>query len=35
MTGGRGSFEIEFSHYEPAPPQEVQKVVAAAKSDDD
>ena len=33
MTGGRGSFEIEFSHYEPAPPQEVQKVVAAAKSE--
>ena len=35
MTGGRGSFEIEFSHYEQAPPQEVQKVVAAAKSDAD
>lgn len=35
MTGGRGSFEIEFSHYEPAPPQEVQKVVAAAKSESD
>ncbi|MCY4372096.1 MAG: elongation factor G [bacterium] len=33
MTRGRGSFEIEFSHYEPAPPQEVQKVVAAAKSE--
>ena len=33
MTGGRGSFEIEFSHYDPAPPQEVQKVVAAAKSE--
>lgn len=35
MTGGRGSFEIEFSHYEQAPPQEVQKVVAAAKADAD
>ncbi|MDE0290826.1 MAG: elongation factor G [bacterium] len=35
LTGGRGSFEFEFSHYEQAPPQEVQKVVAAAKSDDD
>ena len=35
MTGGRGSFEIEFSHYEQAPPQEVQKVVAAAKSEAD
>ena len=33
MTGGRGSFEIEFSRYEPAPPQEVQRVIAAAKSD--
>ena len=33
MTGGRGSFEIEFSHYEPAPPQEVQKIVAAAKAE--
>jgi elongation factor G len=31
MTGGRGSFEIEFSHYDPAPPQEVRKVVAAAE----
>ena len=35
MTGGRGSFEIEFSHYEHAPPQEVQKVVAASKSNAD
>lgn len=34
MTGGRGSFELEFAHYEPAPPQEVQKVVAAAKTDE-
>ena len=33
MTGGRGSFEIEFSHYETAPPQEVQRVAAAAKID--
>ena len=31
MTGGRGTFEIEFSHYEPAPPQEVQRVTAAAR----
>lgn len=30
MTGGRGSFTMEYSHYEPAPPQEVQKVIAAA-----
>ncbi len=35
MTGGRGSFEISFSHYEAAPPQEVQKVAAAAKADSD
>ena len=35
MTGGRGSFEIRFSHYEPAPPHEVQKVVAAAQSASD
>ena len=32
MTGGRGSFELEFSHYDPAPPQEVQKIVAANKA---
>lgn len=31
MTGGRGTFEMEFSHYEPAPPQEVQRVAAAAR----
>ena len=31
MTGGRGTFTIEFSHYEPAPPQVVDKVIAAAK----
>ena len=34
MTGGRGSFELDFSHYDPAPPQETQKVIAARKSDD-
>ncbi len=34
MTGGRGSFEMEFSHYDPAPPQEVSKVVAAAKTEE-
>jgi elongation factor G len=30
MTGGRGSFTMEHSHYEPAPPQEVRRVIAAA-----
>lgn len=34
MTGGRGSFTMQFSHYEPAPPHEVQKVVAAATRED-
>ncbi len=31
MTGGQGSFTIEPSHYEPMPPNEQAKVVAAAK----
>ena len=31
MTGGRGTFTIEFSHYEPAPPQVVERVAAAAR----
>ncbi len=35
MTGGRGTFTIEFSHYEPAPPQVVDRVVAAAKVTDE
>lgn len=30
MTGGRGSFIMEFSHYEPMPANEQAKVVAAA-----
>ncbi len=30
MTGGQGSFTLEFSHYETVPPQEQQKIVAAA-----
>ncbi|MEE9227528.1 MAG: elongation factor G [Acidimicrobiia bacterium] len=29
MTGGRGSFTLEFSHYEEMPPQEAQRVIAA------
>ncbi len=32
MTGGRGSFEIEFSHYEEVPPDLSQKVIEAGKS---
>ena len=33
MTGGRGSFTMDYSHYDPAPPQEVRRIVAAAKQD--
>ena len=35
ITGGRGTFEMEPSHYEQVPPQETQKVIAAAAEDDD
>lgn len=35
MTGGQGSYSYEFSHYEPVPPQEQSKIVAAAKRSDD
>ncbi len=31
MTGGRGSFQTEFSHYEELPSQLAQKVIAAAQ----
>lgn len=31
MTGGRGSYSMEFSHYEPLPAHEQQKVVAASR----
>ena len=34
MTGGRGFFEMEFSRYETVPQQIAQKVIAAAKKDD-
>jgi elongation factor G len=33
MTGGKGSFEVRFSHYEEAPPDVAQKVIAAAKKE--
>ncbi len=32
-TGGMGSFSMELSHYEPAPPNVVQQVVEKAKAD--
>ncbi len=31
MTGGQGSFTLEFSHYEQVPAHEQQKIVAAAQ----
>ncbi len=34
MTGGRGSFEMEYSRYEPVPANIAQKVVAQAKHDE-
>jgi elongation factor G len=35
ITGGRGAFELEFSHYEEMPPQEAQKVIAAHEAEKD
>ena len=35
ITGGRGTFELEFSHYEEMPPQEAQKVIAAYEAERD
>jgi elongation factor G len=35
ITGGRGTFELEFSHYEEMPPQEAQKVIAAFEAAED
>jgi elongation factor G len=31
VTGGRGSYTMELSHYEPVPPNEQQRIVAAHK----
>jgi elongation factor G len=31
-TGGRGSFEMEFSHYEEVPPHLAEKIIADAKA---
>jgi elongation factor G len=35
ITGGRGSFTLELSHYEVMPPNEQQKVIAAAQMKDE
>jgi elongation factor G len=32
-TGGRGTFTMEFSHYEEVPSQLTEKIVALAKKD--
>jgi elongation factor G len=34
ITGGRGSFAMEHSHYEEVPAQLAEKVIAAAKAED-
>jgi len=33
ITQGRGSYSVEFSHYEPAPPQVTQKVIAQRQAE--
>ncbi len=35
MTGGRGSFEMEFSRYEQVPSNVAQKVIAAVNREDE
>ncbi len=35
LTSGRGTFEVEFDHYEEVPHNEAQQVIAAARKDDD
>jgi elongation factor G len=32
-TGGRGSYHMEYSHYEEVPPQQQAKIIAAAKAE--
>lgn len=34
MTGGRGSFEVTFDHYEEVPRQEAQKIIASAQQEE-
>ena len=33
VTGGRGSYHMEYSHYDEVPSHQQQKIVAAAKSE--
>jgi elongation factor G len=34
MTGGRGSFTMEFDHYEELPAHLAEKVIAASKAEE-
>jgi translation elongation factor EF-G len=35
LSSGRGTFEIEFDHYAEVPHTEAQRVIAAARSEDE
>ena len=35
ITGGRGTFRMKFSHYEEAPPQVAEKIIAQAKAQEE
>ena len=35
MTGGQGSYTMEFSHYDAVPPQEQSKIISAAKTEEE
>ena len=35
MTGGQGSYPMEFSHYEPVPGDVQQKIIAASKVEEE
>ena len=34
MTGGRGFFTMEFSHYDEVPPSIAEKIIEAAKKEE-
>ena len=34
MTGGRGSFTVEFSHYEEVPAHIAEKIIAEYKAEE-
>jgi elongation factor G len=35
MTGGKGTFSVEFSHYEQVPPDIAQKVIEASQKENE